>query len=506
MFARLAAVALGVLLSVLLLALAELSLRAFGVAAGTPRHDPFAGFGTSVPMFEPVDETTMRLAPARLVGGRIELEPDDGREFLRQRRPHSFRAFVIGESSAAGVPYPPRLAFAAWLERLLTAALPELHVEVVNAALSGYASRRLLPVVREIAGYEPDLVIFYLGHNEWAERTYYAHLIDLDPRLFRLWQWGVDTRLYRVFSGWYRAGRNPFGDPPTLQKDAYTNSLEMFAVLQDRAGGKQIATPRDLAYRDLLYEHNLDAMAGLARAAGARTLFVTLSQNFSDWAPGASRHRADLDRASLERFDALVARGRQARERGDCSAARDAFTEALAIDAEFAELHFELAACQRVLGDLEAARRHYRLASDLDRVPHGAPTYFNDVILRVARAHGAPVVDVDAIFEAESGPALVGDDLFVDWLHPNLRAHTLIAAAIAAGMRRDGIPLASDDWREVPALPVPTPDAPLRVREEEMRLRACSLALREACVRTSAEALLRLDPEHAEAHAALARW
>ncbi|HVH17822.1 MAG TPA: GDSL-type esterase/lipase family protein [Myxococcota bacterium] len=506
MLARLAAVALGVLLSVLLLALVELSLRAFGVAAGTPRHDPFAGFGSSVPMFEPVDATTMRLAPARLIGGRVELDPEDGREFLRQRRPHSFRAFVIGESSAAGVPYPPRLSFAAWLERLLAVALPDLHVEVVNAALSGYASRRLLPVVQEIAGYEPDLVIFYLGHNEWAERTYYAHLIDLDPRLFRLWQWGVDTRLYRVFSGWYRAGRNPFGNPPTLEKDAYTNSLEMFAVLQDRAGGQQIATARDLAYRDLLYEHNLDAMADLAQAAGARTLFLTLSQNFSDWAPGASRHRADLAPASLERFDALVARGRQARDRGDCGAALEAFSEALAIDAEFAELHFELAACQRALGELEAARRHYRLASDLDRVPHGAPTWFNDVVRRVARGHAAPVVDVDALFEAESGPALVGDDFFVDWLHPNLRGHMRIAEAIAAEMRRDGIPIENGGWRDLPPLPMLTPDPPLRVREEEMRLRACTLALRDACVRTTAEALLRLDPEHAEARAALARW
>ena len=510
MLARLGAIAIGVFLAALLLALAEGSLRLFGVAAGTPRHDPFSGFGTGLPMFEPVDASTWRIAPARLTGRYTEVLPEDGREFRSDRLPRSFRAFVIGESSAAGTPYPPRYAFSAWLERLLQAALPEHDVEIVNAALSGYASRRLLPIVREIASYSPDLVIFYMGHNEWAERQYYAHLIDMDPRVFRLWQWAVDTRLYRVLSPLMRGG-GPFGSPQTIHKGAHENSMEMFAVLHDRAGNASYPTQRDLAYRDLLYEFNLDTMADVVQAAGAQVLFLTLSQNFSDWAPGASGHRVDLAGADLQRWEKLYTEGREARAHGDCRAALDAFTQALALDAEFAGLHFELAACQRALGDREAARRHYRLASDLDRVPHGAPTYFNDVIRRVAQRHDSRVVDVDALLELESGAALIGDDLFLDWLHPNLRAHQRIAEAVADELRRDGIPVASTSWRESPAeLPAPealhAADPSLRLREEEMRLFACSLALRDACVRTTAESLLRLDPEHAEARAALTHW
>ena len=144
-------------------------------------------------------------------------------------------------------------------------------------------------------------------------------------------------------------------------------------------------------------------------------------------------------------------------------------------------------------------------------MPHGAPTYFNDVIRRVARAHSAPVVDVEAVLEAESGAGLVGDDLFLDWVHPNLRAHQRIARAIAEELRRDGIPVAADRWRE-PWAELPEPEAVLaadpilRVREEEMRMFACTLARRAECVRASAESLLRLDPGHVEARAALARW
>ncbi|HVN39421.1 MAG TPA: hypothetical protein VMW19_14760 [Myxococcota bacterium] len=63
MFARLGAIAIGVLLAASLLVLAELSLRLLGVAAGTPRHDPFSGFGTTLPMFERVDADTWRIVP-----------------------------------------------------------------------------------------------------------------------------------------------------------------------------------------------------------------------------------------------------------------------------------------------------------------------------------------------------------------------------------------------------------------------------------------------------------
>jgi tetratricopeptide (TPR) repeat protein len=511
--ARVGAVAVGLLLAALALGGVELLLRLLGVAEGVPRHDPFAGFGSSVPMFERAmsgQTPVYRISRARLREDAPEPAPEDGREFRVEREARSFRAFVIGGSSAAGAPYPSRYAFPAWLERKLRGALPGLHIEVVNAALSGYATRRLLPIVRELAEYQPDLLIVYAGHNEWAERRYYAHLIDMDPRLFRLWEWSVGTRLYRVLSPLLRSGFRPFRDPEVVELGAVENSIEMFAVLEDRAAGGAHPSERELAYRDLLYEFNLGAMAEVMQAAGARTLFLTLSQNFSGWAPGASGHRDGLEPAELGRWEALYARGQREARRGDCRAAVGSYAEALAIDAQYAELHFRMARCRHELGELEEARRHYRLASDLDRVPHGAPTHFNDILRRVARAHGAPVVDIDAALARDSGDALVGDDLFLDWLHPNLRAHQLVAAAVAEAMRREGIPVGAGRWSSA-APSEPDPDAlyaadpQLRLRESELRMFACLLALRDACARAEARALLQRQPDHALARQALAR-
>ena len=59
---------------------------------------------------------------------------------------------------------------------------------------------------------------------------------------------------------------------------------------------------------------------------------------------------------------------------------------------------------------------------------------------------------------------------------------------------------------------LPDPDAlhaadpSLRLRELELQLFACRLAMRDACERAAAEAVLQLDPAHVEARATLARW
>ena len=172
-------------------------------------------------------------------------------------------------------------------------------------------------------------------------------------------------------------------------------------------------------------------MVDLMRKAGARTMLLTLSENFSDWEPVVSVHRADLTPADAVAWQAAVTAG-DALAPHDCAAAVQAWERALAIDDQYAQLHFKLAGCLSRLGRSEAACRAYRLASDLDRFSQGAPLSFNAILGDIARRRDAWLVDIDATLNAASGPRCVGDDLFVDAVHPNMRAHQLIAGAIAA--------------------------------------------------------------------------
>ena len=372
----------------------------------------------------------------------------------------------------------------------------------MNAALSGYASRRIVPIVEEIARHEPDIVLVYMGHNEWAERRYYQHLIDMDPRVFRLWQRVFSLRLYRLIAGLLLedpADVLPRARPVDI--DAATNANQMFGVLRARAEGSQYATKRDLAYRDELYEFNLRAIADRVAEAGGTTVFLTLSQNFADWPPGASRHRDDLRDDEREEWQQLLERALALGADGLCRDALALFDEALAIDDGHAGLHFERARCERSLGEMAAARASYRRASDLDAVPQGAPLHFNAILRDVAGDTGSVLIDVEGALAAESEHALVGDDLFVDQMHPNLRAHQRIAATVASELREAGLIAPTEEWRTGGAtLPEPravrAANPGFEVREIELRMLACSVAARDDCAAEHARRLLAREPGH----------
>ncbi len=224
------------------------------------------------------------------------------------------------------------------------------------------------------------------------------------------------------------------------------------------------------------------------------------AQNFADWAPGASSHRPDLGADELSEWSSLFEEGAHAANGGDCRGAVQLFERALAIDDEYAELHFRLAGCHRVEGAFEAASSHYRLASDLDRIPHGAPTYFNDVIRDVATERDLIFVDAAAALELAGEHGLVGDDLFVEFAHPNLRAQQLIAAEVESVLRKVGTPRPTEawpelDWRDTPSDALVAADPSLRVREHEAIRFVCAIARRRGCAAEQKRVLDSLRPQ-----------
>src|SRR5713101_4018467 len=93
-------------------------------------------------------------------------EPHDDL-FEIHKKPNTRRIFMLGESTMAGFPFdynatPPQL-----LRDRLQRLLPSADVEVINAALSAINSYTVRDFVYELVKYEPDLLVIYLGHNEF---------------------------------------------------------------------------------------------------------------------------------------------------------------------------------------------------------------------------------------------------------------------------------------------------------------------------------------------------
>jgi hypothetical protein len=115
---------------------------------------------------------------------------------------------------------------------------------------------------------------------------------------------------------------------------------------------------------------------------------------------------------------------------------------------------------------------------------------------------GAILVDVDAVLSAASGPRLVGDDLFVDHCHPNIRANQLIAEAVADTIRVDQLAGPAVRWRPEAWID-PPPDTLLaadpeqRTKELISRGLCCQAAGRTACALQEFQAAARLTRDAA---------
>src|SRR5215471_799021 len=90
---------------------------------------------------------------------------------------NGYRIFLMGGSAAYGIsaapPFPPAVITNEQtidynLEQLLRPLFPEMHIEVINAAVTAYWTHHHLIYLHEtLLDYNPDLIIFFDGINDY---------------------------------------------------------------------------------------------------------------------------------------------------------------------------------------------------------------------------------------------------------------------------------------------------------------------------------------------------
>ena len=159
---------LAVLVGCLPLLLAELGCRLLGFSGAAADSDPFVGFVGSRPLFQlSGDGQRYQISPSRLQF----FQPAD---FPAVKPANTSRIFVLGGSTVQGHPFSTQTAFPRLLELTLQRLDPARRWEVINCGGVSYASYRLLPVLQECLQYQPDIVIFCEGQNEFLEDVTYG--------------------------------------------------------------------------------------------------------------------------------------------------------------------------------------------------------------------------------------------------------------------------------------------------------------------------------------------
>jgi hypothetical protein len=396
----------------------ELMLRACGLGRPTDYNDPFVGFSDIHPLFVLNERAGKYEIP---ISRQTHFRPES---FAAVKPRNEFRIFVLGGSTVQGRPYSIETSFTTWLELGLNAADPSRRWEVVNCGGVSYATYRLAPIMQEVLAYQPDLIVFCEGHNEFLEDRSYAPVKAAPPWLAWPQRQVARLRSYTLIrDGWQRLTSRP--QPPKRPLLGAESDARL-----DWKGG-MAAYHRDPQWqRDVIahFDFNLRRMAAIADDVGVPLLWISPVSNLN-WPPFKSEHRAGISAAERSAFDALLQKAAD-NYGSDLRAALAYLQQARAIDDQHAQVHYEIGSCYELLQQPVAAQAALIRAKDLDVCPLRMLESQRKLMRRAAVETGVPLLDAHALIARHSRLGYPGSQWLIDHVHPTIEGHQLIAEAL----------------------------------------------------------------------------
>jgi len=334
--------------------------------------------------------------------------------FSKEKTPNSLRIFILGGSSAAGYPYLHNGAFSRILRSMLNDALPGTKIEMINVAMTAVNSFTLLDLFPEIIASEPDAILIYSGHNE-----FYGALGGGSTQSIGSSRLVINTFLQLMHIRSFQLIRNLL-QPGSKQKSG---------TLMKRMVEKQIIPLQSSIYENAKYHfgENMREMAHLAKEANVPLAIGNLVSNLKYQPPFVSVMSDDPQVTTNLKTKLRSIRNRISSK--EYAALETELIELIAAYPQVADLQYLMANTKYDLQKFDQAKTFYTKAKDLDGLRFRATEEFNETIHKVCESSDAFHVDVKQYFESASPSGIVGNELILEHLHPNLQGYYLIAAA-----------------------------------------------------------------------------
>ena len=336
--------------------------------------------------------------------------------FSSKKGRNSCRIFVMGASTAVGYPYFRNGSFHRMVEYLLQQTYPELDIEVINTSLTGVNSYTLNDFAKKIIQYEPDAILVYAGHNE-----YYGALGAAATGLAGRWPPVIkftiamrQLRLWQLFAGLYQkmaGSKKPVSLQESLMKRMAGEQLVPFESPVFRAGLKQ-------------YKSNLTHMLRVFGAAGIPVFMSNVVSNEKDQRPLVSALRAQTDSTVFFR---TFRKTQKAFEAHDWDDVEKHTRMLLQLDSTYAGTYYLMGQMALKTATEEKARNYFMKARKYDHLRFRAPDEISDMIHGLCQNPGAYLVDIENAFRSKSPQGIVGRELMLEHLHPNLEGYALMA-------------------------------------------------------------------------------
>jgi lysophospholipase L1-like esterase len=312
-----------------------------------------------------------------------------------QKKENSFRVFVLGESSAEGFPYSPMGAFSRYIRKRLELTYPNTPIEVINIGMTGVNSYTLLDLIPGVLEQKPDLILIYTGHNE-----YYGALGVGSVQSYGSSRFLIRTMLYLNNFKITQLVRNSMNWISSLFVSEVKDSDLSGTVMSKMAKDKYVLLNSDVYNAGIQqFEDNLADILRLIKNKNVPVILGKLASNLKDQKPFISANTPGYKNANqvyTEAWDNLKN------------------------------------------NNIEKAKSLFRQAKDLDVLRFRAPEKINEVIDELGKKFNVTTVPIDSIFDSASPQGIVGDNLIVDHLHPNVKGYQLIGKAFYDSMEKLG--------------------------------------------------------------------
>ncbi|HLX93914.1 MAG TPA: hypothetical protein VKR32_19660, partial [Puia sp.] len=396
----------------------------------------FFDYGDNMDLFirSKNDENLLVLNPsaARKYFVNEGLAPTGNREFFKKKKDkNTFRVFVLGESTTIGYPYFHNGSFSRWLLYRLTHTLPDKQFEIINLSLTGVNSYTVLDFAKELIRYEPDAVLIYCGQNEYygALGVGSTNKLGGNKLLIRLMLKLRTLRTIQLLSNCYEK---------ILHAGLFNEKTKSGTLMQMMVADQQIAYQSKLYYRGIeQFRSNLNETLCLINSQHIPVFVSTLVSNDKDLKPFID---IAADSAHFPGFKTKYEAGLSALGNHDSAAADSYFKKAN-------EVYDKDALCNYYLGVLACGQAKYKVADnlfsmarDLDGLRFRAPSELNVIIRELCKTYPyAHLVDSRTAFENFSNDHLIGNDLMVDHVHPNLKGYGIISDAFYRAIKEAAI-------------------------------------------------------------------
>lgn len=328
--------------------------------------------------------------------------------FKRHKDTNTVRIFCLGESSMFGTPYEMTATIPGIVRKQLRHIFPSKEFEVINFGASAINSNVIRDIVSRLPEYSPDLILVYMGHNEfYGPDGIGASWLEKQLPAVTRWKYSArDLRLMQIIQSWFRREE-------IIRKNSGQEGL-MYQVSQ---GNHVTLNSKDAERVFSLFKSNLSEILETFQQKHIPVIVSDVSSNllfppFASDSLGENNVEKNIpDLFSKGNYEEILATLFRLRPH----------------DTTNAFCNYWIGKSLLATGRIDSAKSYLVQARDNDLLKFRAPQRINEIIRSVCKNMNVGCVSTDSSLAEVSFGHIPGDSVFWEHLHPRLNGYYLIA-------------------------------------------------------------------------------